>query len=71
LNSGYCLSVVCMFVLGILSCGEVIIFDCVVIHTPTDHDHVWHLWVVPVVPRGHRIKWLWFLYNIQWVFGQF
>jgi hypothetical protein len=35
-NHGYCLSVVCIFVLGILSlfCGEVILSDCVVIHTP-------------------------------------
>jgi hypothetical protein len=35
LNPGYCLSAVCMLVLGILSlfCGEVILSDCVVIHT--------------------------------------
>jgi hypothetical protein len=35
-NPGYCLRVVCMFVLGILSlfCGEVILSDCVVFYTP-------------------------------------
>jgi hypothetical protein len=33
---GYCLSVVCMFVLGILSLfyGEIILSDCVAIYTP-------------------------------------
>jgi hypothetical protein len=36
LNHEYCLSVVCMFVLGILSlfCSEIIHSNCVVIHTP-------------------------------------
>jgi hypothetical protein len=35
-NPGYNLSVVCMFVLDNLSlfCGEVILSDCVVFHTP-------------------------------------
>jgi hypothetical protein len=34
LNHGYCLSVLCMFVIGILSlfCGEVILSDCFVSH---------------------------------------
>jgi hypothetical protein len=36
LNPGYCLTIVCMFLLGILSlfCGKVKLSDCVVIHTP-------------------------------------
>jgi hypothetical protein len=35
-NPGYCISDVCMFVLGNLSlfCGEVILLDCVVPHIP-------------------------------------
>jgi hypothetical protein len=56
-NPGYSLRAVCMFVLGILSlfCGKVILSDCVV-SIPTNHDHVWHLWVVFVVPGG--IGWI-------------
>jgi hypothetical protein len=36
LNPGYCLSFICMFVLGnrSLFCGKVILSDCAVFHTP-------------------------------------
>jgi hypothetical protein len=49
-NPGYCVCAVCIFVLGILSIfyGEVIFFRLCCNPYHTDHDHVWHLWVVPL-----------------------
>jgi hypothetical protein len=71
LSPRYCLSVICMIVIGNLSLlgGEVIFFRLCCNPYATDQ---YRFTVVSSYPCSweHRINLLWFLYSMQWVFGQ-